>query len=175
LVLIGGLYVLALFFAPAAAPYLVTKPISVEGLSAPNSSENRIILPRIGVNIPYAKDADTLDGNAEWRSPTSGNPEDGGNFVIAARHFSLQATPLATIEKSPFYNISKLMDGDKIVVDYQGKRYGYEIEKTLTVNPTEIAIEARTNSPTLTLYSVDDASDKRFVIQAKRLGELATY
>lgn len=174
LLLGGGLYLSALYFAPAFAPALFTKPIEIGNLAPPSSNDNRIILLRIGVNIPYAQGSDALEKGAEWRSPSSGNPEDGGNFVIAARRFSLQSTPTATVDKSPFYNINKMQNGDKIIVDYKGKRYAYSIFKSFSIKPSEIAIEARTNDPTLTLYSVDDSDNERLVIQAKRLGELAT-
>ena len=171
----GGLYMLALTAAPAVAPILVTKPIDIKTLPAPTITENRVIIPKIGVNIAYGKGAVALDRGAEWRSQSSGTPADGGNFVIAAHRFSIQPTPMGTIEKSPFYNIDKLQNGDKVIIDYSGKRYGYEIYKEFNVHPTQIEIEARTNDPILTLYScgLDGAEGDRYVLQAKRLGELA--
>lgn len=174
--LAGGVYILALVAAPVAAPLLVTKPIDVKTLPEPKETVDRIVIPKIGVNIAYATGAASLDRGAEWRSPTSGNPLDGGNFVIAAHRFSIQPTPQGTIEKSPFYHIDKLQVGDKVVIDYKGKRYGYEVTKEFTVKPSQIEIEARTNDPTLTLYScgLDGAEGDRFVVQAKRLGEVAT-
>lgn len=171
----GGLYVLSLVAAPTIAPLITMKPIDIKTLAAPEKTGNRIVIPKIGVNIAYDKGAAALDRGAEWRAPTNGNPADGGNFVIAAHRFSIQPTPMGTIEKSPFYRIDKLAVGDKVVVDYEGKRYGYEITKEFTVKPTQIEIEARTNDPILTLYScgLDGAEGDRFVLQAKRLGELA--
>ncbi len=171
----GGLYVLSLVTAPTIAPLITMKPIDIKTLAAPEKTGNRIVIPKIGVNIAYDKGAAALDRGAEWRAPTNGNPADGGNFVIAAHRFSIQPTPMGTIEKSPFYRIDKLAVGDKVVVDYEGKRYGYEITKEFTVKPTQIEIEARTNDPILTLYScgLDGAEGDRFVLQAKRLGELA--
>lgn len=171
----GGLYTLALVAAPAAAPLFIVKPIDASALPAPVKASDRVVIPKIGINIPYAAEASALDRGAEWRSPASGNPLDGGNFVIAAHRFSIQPTPMGTVEKSPFYNINKLTIGDKILVDYQGKRYGYEITKEFNVKPTQIEIEARTNDPIMTLYScgLGGADDDRFVIQAKRMGEVA--
>ena len=174
LLLGSGLYVLSLVSAPIAAP-LVMKPIDVSTLPGPDKTGNRVIIPKIGVNIAYDKGAVALDRGAEWRAPANGNPADGGNFVIAAHRFSIQPTPQSTIEKSPFYHIDNLANGDKIVIDYSGKRYGYEVDKKFTVKPTQIEIEARTNDPILTLYScgLDGAEGDRLVIQAKRLGEVA--
>ena len=171
----GGLYMLSLVAAPIAAPILTMKPIDVKALPSPEDTGDRIVIPKIGVNIAYGKGEASLDSGAEWRMPGNGNPMDGGNFVIAAHRFSIQPTPLATIEKSPFYHIDKLADGDKVLIDYQGKRYGYEIKRKYTVKPTHIEIEARTTEPTLTLYScgLEGAEGDRLVIEAKRLGEVA--
>lgn len=171
----GGLYMLSLVAAPIAAPMLTMKPIDVKALPSPEETGDRIVIPKIGVNIAYGKGEASLDSGAEWRMPGNGNPMDGGNFVIAAHRFSIQPTPLATIEKSPFYHIDKLADGDKVLIDYQGKRYGYEIKRKYTVKPTQIEIEARTTEPTLTLYScgLEGAEGDRLVIEAKRLGEVA--
>jgi len=173
--LAGGLYTLSLVAAPVAAPLFALQPIDVNTLPTPDKSGNRLVIPKLGINIAYDKGQPALDRGAEWRSPTSGNPLDGGNFVIAAHRFSIQPTPMGTIKKSPFYHIDKLANGDKIIVDYQGKRYGYEITKQFTVQPTQIEIEARTNDPILTMYScsLDGAESDRHVIQARRMGEVA--
>lgn len=142
---------------------------------APQATDNRVIIPKIGVNIPYDKGAASLDRGAEWRYPERGNPEKGGNFIIAAHRFSIQPTPQGTIEKSPFYHIDKLAVGDKIVIDYIGTRYGYEIEKIFTVKPTQVEIEAPSTDAKLTLYTCElDGSDAgRVVVVAKPLGKVA--
>lgn len=172
--LLGGLYTLSLVAAPAAAPFFALRPIDITALPAPTQAGSRIVIPKLGINIAYDKGESALDKGAEWRSPTSGNPLDGGNFVIAAHRFSIQLTPGGTIEKSPFYRIDTLENGDKIVVDYQGKRYGYEIIKEFSVKPAQIEIEAPTTDPILTLYScsLHGADGDRYVLQAKRMGEV---
>lgn len=173
--LMGGVYIASLVAAPALAPALVTKPINVKDLPAPVADANRLIIPKLGIDIAYDTGAAALDRGAEWRSPDSGNPADGGNFVIAAHRLSIQPTPMGTIIKSPFYNIASLQNGDKILVDYQGKRYGYQVTKEFSVHPSQIAIEARTTDPIMTLYScsLSGAEADRFVLQAERLGEVA--
>lgn len=170
----SGAYLLLLVLSPVAAPYISVKPIDIAKLPAPSMTENRIIIPKIGVNIAYAEGEAALDRGAQWRAPSSGNPQDGGNFVIAAHRFSIQPTPQSTIEKSPFYHIDSLAIGDKVVIDYGGKRYGYEITKRFDAKPTDIEIERRTEDPTLTLYSCElSGSDAgRIVFQAKRLGQV---
>lgn len=175
LLLIGGGYVLTLVGAPSVAPLIVMKPISVSALPSPAKSDNRIIIPKLGVNIPYGEGKNALDRGAEWRYPERGNPETGGNFIIAAHRFSIQPTPFGTIEKSPFYNIDKLTMGDKIIIDYSGTRYAYEIDGTKNVTPDSTEIEAPSEEPKLTLYSceLDGSAAGRVVFTAKPLGKVA--
>lgn len=172
LVIGAGAYVSVLYFAPAFATALVTRPIEVRALPAPDKDNDRIIVPKIGVNLSYTQGANAMDNGAEWRTPTSGTPEDG-NFVIAAPHFSLQLTPLATIEKSPFYNLNKLANGDKIIIDFDGKRYGYEVVGSFMTHRADERLTRRMNEPTLTLLGIRNDEDRVFAVQAKRLGEVA--
>lgn len=175
LVLIGGAYMLTLVMAPTIAPITSMKPINVSTLPAPTKADNRIVIPKIGVNITYSEGQTALDHGAEWRYPERGNPETGGNFIIAAHRFSIQPTPQSTIEKSPFYNLSKMVTGDKIVVDYNGTRYGYEITDVTTTPPSQAAIEAASTESKLTIYNseLDRSSTGNTVLVAKSLGKVA--
>lgn len=171
---LSGLYILLLMLSPIAAPYTYMKPIDITKLPAPTVQNNRIVIPKIGVNIAYAEGVASLDNGAEWRAPSSGNPRDGGNFVITAYRFSLQLTPRSTIEKSPFYHVNSLAIGDKVIVDFDGKRYGYEITKRFDAKSTDVEVEQRTDDPTLTLYSCElgGSDEAHNVLQGKLLGEL---
>lgn len=173
--LVTGLYVLSLVFAPAIAPMVSQKPIDVKKLPAPAAKDNRIVIPKIGVNIHYGEGTAALTAGAEWRYPDRGNPEKGGNFIIAAHRLTIQPTPWATVEKSPFYNIDKLAIGDKIIIDYSGTRYGYNISKIFNVTPNQIEIEAPSETPELTLYSCDitGSATGRVVIVAEPMGKVA--
>jgi sortase A len=175
IVLLGsGAYVLSLVAAPTIAPMVAMKPINVNNLPAPTATDNRIVIPKIGVNIVYGEGEAALNRGAQWRFPDRGNPATGGNFIIAAHRFTIAPTPGETVAKSPFYNIDKLIAGDKIVVDYSGIRYGYEITKKFDVKPTQVEIEAPSEESKLTLYSCElGGSDAgRVVITAKPLGRV---
>lgn len=176
ILLAGGLYLLSLVLAPAVAPLIATKPIDAATLPAPATNDNRIVIPKIGVNIHYAPGTASLDRGAEWRYPDHGNPKDGGNFIVAAHRFSIQPTPQSTIEKSPFYQVDKLAIGDQILVDYNGLRYLYKISKIFDVKPTQTEIEARSDTPVLTLYtcSLGGSSDGRVVLLADPVGVVKT-
>ncbi len=170
----GGLYTLSLVASPSLAPLLVQKPITVSALPAPEKTEDRIIIPKLGINIAYAPGEASLDRGAQWRYPERGNPENGGNFIIAAHRFSIQPTPLGTIEKSPFYSIDKLAVGDKIIVDYRGTRYAYKIDKIFDVKPSQTEIEAQSDTPKLTLYSCELGGSEagRVVVTATPMGKV---
>lgn len=173
--LVAGLYLLTLVLSPVVAPLIVQKPINISKLPAPVVKDNRIIIPKIGINIHYAPGAAALDAGAQWRYPDRGNPETGGNFIIAAHRLSIQPTPRSTVIKSPFYNIDKLAIGDKIFIDYLGARYAYNINKIFNVTPNQIQIEAPSDTPKLTLYSCDltGSATGRVVITGTLLGKVA--
>jgi len=171
---IGGGYIASLFVSPIAAPLFATKPINVQSLPTPKASENRLIIPKIGVNIPYDKgDESTLEAGGWWRNADQGNPVTGGNFVITAYKFKIQPTPLSTIEKSPLYNIDRLVVGDKLVVDYNGVRYGYEVDSVKPSPKTIAEIESPTDIAKLTIYTQESStSAERIVMTAKALGKV---
>lgn len=175
LLISGGLYVLSLVTAPIILPALqIAKPIDAKTLAEPTVTKNRIIIPKIGVDIAYDKGQQALDNGAEWRRPDSGNPAEGGNFVIAAHRFSLAPTPAETYRKSPFYHIDKLVVGDQILIDYNGTRYGYRVSEILSVSPDQVEIEDRGDIDKLTLYSctLGGARDGRIVLIGSPLGEV---
>ncbi len=170
---LGGIYLLVTALAPMGRTWL-TNPTdnSTTKLLAKTESaitKQQLYIPKIDINVPYAAgDESVMKNGAWWRAEQNGNPRDGGNFVLSAHRFIMGLTPQQTWQKSPFYDIDKLVVGDKIVIDYEGKRYNYEITKIFAVKPEAIEIENRTNEPQLTLYSctLGGASDGREVIIA---------
>lgn len=172
----AAFYVLSLVVAPAI-PGIAYRPINISKLASPKIDDNRIIIPKIGVDIAYGTNGiASLDSGALWRYPERGNPETGGNFIIAAHRFTIQPTPLGTIEKSPFYNIGELSIGDHVFIDFKGKRFAYEVDKIFSVKPNQAEIEAPSATPKLTLYSctLEGSADGRIVLTAKPLGQVAT-
>lgn len=170
----AGAYIMVLAATPAIIPYFKPLQIKPEDISSPQIGVNRIIIPKIGVDIPYGLGEVSLDTGAQWRYPERGSPEIGGNFIIAAHRFNLASTPGQTLVKSPFYHIDKLATGDQIIIDYEGKRYGYTVSKIYNVKPTQTEIEAPSENAKLTLYtcSLGGSSDGRVVIEASPLGEV---
>ena len=171
--LLGGLYLLILVMTPNVPALFPIEPIDIKKLDEPR--ENRVYIPKIGVNVSLVTGGpEALDKGAWHRFPDRGDPEQGGNFIVSAHRFSLGATPGQTRQKSPFYHIEKLAIGDQIIVDFEGKRYGYEITEHSAVKPTQVEIEAESDKPKLTLYTctLKGESDGREVYIAKPLGEV---
>lgn len=150
--------------------------IDVKALSKPEG--DRIYIPKIGVNVALiAGGTEALEKGAWHRFPERGDPVEGGNFIVSAHRFSLGITPGSTRTKSPFYHIDKLVNGDQIIVDFKGKRYGYQITNHKQVKPEEVSIEAplkEDEQPRMTLYTCTfkGEADGREVYFAKPLGEV---
>jgi sortase A len=176
LFLAGGVYLLVLVLTPNLTVLSPAEEINVKALAEP--AEDRVYIPKIGVNVALASGGpEALDEGSWHRFPERGDPEQGGNFIISAHRFSLGATPNQTRTKSPFYHINKLEIGDQIIVDFNKKRYGYEITSQKQVKPSETSIEAPLESddePRMTLYTCTfkGESDGREVYFAKPLGEV---
>lgn len=174
LVVIGGCYVLALLASPLAAPVTAMRPFDVKALPAPSPDDNRLVIPKIGVNIPYQKGSSALTHGAQWHHPDKGDPSIGRTLVLSAHRFNLQPTPAKTIEQSPLYHIDKLSTQDKIIVDYDGKRYAYEVTSLHHASPSDVIANESADEPILVLYGcAPDGEPDGVVLVAKRLGEVA--
>lgn len=165
-----GLYLLYQSSSPAVSGIIINphNNSTTKVLKQETPKAHQLYIPNIDVNLSFGKEASSLETGAWWRHPENGDPQTGGNFVVAAHRLEIGWLPGETVRKSPFYNIGKLKLGDKIAVDYQEKRYHYTISRIFTVKPNAIEIERRTDTPQLTLYSctLAGANDGREVIIA---------
>lgn len=164
----AGLYMLLLTFAPS---------LNVPGLSVPTTTAtandvNRIVIEKIGVDIPFhTGGAEALEKGAWHRFPERGDPEKGGNFILSAHRFQLGVTPQQTRAKSPFYNLDKLEKGDKITIKYNNLTYTYQVDQKYDVERTAVEIEAPSEAHKLTLYScsLKGEKDGRIVLEATQI------
>lgn len=171
--LVGGVYLLVLVMTPNVPALFPVKEIDVKKLDLPK--DDRVYIPKIGVNVPLATGGpEALDKGSWHRFPQRGDPVKGGNFIVSAHRFSIGFTPGQTRQKSPFYHIDKLAVGDQIIVDFKGKRYGYQITEHSEVKPNQTEIEAESETPKMTVYTctLKGESDGREVYIAKPLGEV---
>jgi sortase A len=174
LLLVAGVYTLMLAFAPKFTPLLnsgkVEKAIN-NGL--PKIGDDRLYVEKLGINMPVkAGDASVMKDSIWHRIPERGDPVKGGNFILSAHRWKTGKNPAETIAQSPLYNADRLEVGDDLFVDYEGKRYKYQIYETYQVKPNQVEIEAPVEpggQAKLTLYTctLKGASDGRVVIQAK--------
>lgn len=178
--LIGGLYMLLNVFSPQVyfatqAPDTTAKKLTTE---QPNLREDRLYVPKINVDVAIVDikgdEKAALEKGAIHRSPSSGNPRSGGNYVVAAHRFNLGYTPAQTHAKSPFYHIDRLSAGDAIYVDFAGTRYAYKVSERKTVAPSAVEIEKKTDDDQLTLYSCElsGPTSGREVVIAKPIGKV---
>lgn len=174
--LVGGTYLLILVMTPNIPVLFPVEEINAQSLPKPQG--DKIYIPKIGVSVDLVTGGpEALDKGSWHRFPERGDPVLGGNFIVSAHRFSLGATPGQTRKKSPFYHIDKLATGDQVLVDYKGKRYGYEIISHNEVKPTQTEIESplkEGEAAKLTLYTctLKGESDGREVYIAKPLGEV---
>lgn len=172
-VLLGaGVYLLVTVLAPVIPP--PSQPEAMYRAQPESIKENRLYIPKISVDVAVTEGNSeaALEKGAWHRKPENGNPEKGGNFVLSAHRFELGLTPQQTRAKSPFYHIDKVQLGDKLFVDYNQKRYTYEVTKKYQVDRYAVHIEDVSVDPKLTLYSCDLRGEAagREVIEARPLG-----
>ena len=166
---VAGAYLLLLTLAPLL-PQFKAEKISIQSSDISPIQENRLYIPAIDVDVAIAEGgAEALEKGAWHRKPQNGDPVKGGNFVLSAHRFQIGFTPGRTQELSPFYHIDKLQPGDELIVDWDGKRYTYEVARKYAVDRYAVEIEAPSDEAKITLYSCDLAGEQagREVIEAK--------
>jgi len=166
-----GVYLFLLMLAPV---YIgPPKPNTDWNKPVPHSkelTEDRLYIPRLSLNLAYKSgDANVLNDALWHRFAERGDPEKGGNFILAGHRFDLGWNPGETVYKSPLYNIDKIQTGDYIYADFSGKRYQYEVTNKYEVKPTQVEIEAPSTTPKMTLYTctLNGENDGREVVEAK--------
>lgn len=142
--------------------------------------EPRMIIPKINVDAPvmYGVGADhdsqmaaMEHGIAHFSIPKANAvPGQIGNAVFAA-HSSNDAFARGDY-KFVFARNEKLVEGDVIYMNYEGKRYTYAVTRMEVVLPTEVSrVQLDTNVPTLTLISCVPlgTAEKRLLVFAEQI------
>lgn len=166
---VAGLYLLFLTQAPRLT-FLKRSP------DVTKVTQNRIIVEKAGIDeFIFEGGEEALEKGAWHRFPDRGDPINGGNFIVSAHRFVFDINPTAASEKSSFYNIEKINEGDTITIHWEGEKYEYKVAKRYKVKPTDIHIEDKTEDHILTMYSctLEGRLDGRIVIEAKPQFEVA--
>jgi LPXTG-site transpeptidase (sortase) family protein len=157
---------------PASGINLATATLPVEAKtttgSSPTSSaaadqipvtDNRVIIPAIGVDTPIVEGPNLSVLNKTegvWHQTGSVNH---GNFVLAGHRFRYLPPNTSTL-----YNLNKLDVGDLIAIDWLGKRTVYQVTQMEVVPQSDVAILNPTVQPRLTLYSCNDIRQTQRVV-----------
>jgi LPXTG-site transpeptidase (sortase) family protein len=139
-------------------------------------AENTISIPKINVKAPVIYEPSVQEASIQKALESGvvhyGNtqkPGEIGNVAIFGHSSNDWWEP--GNYKFVFVLLDKLAPGDKVTVDYQSKRYVYEVTGSRVVEPTEVSVLNRTSAPTLTLItcSPPGTSLKRLVVTAKQV------
>lgn len=127
------------------------------------SSDPRLIIPKINVDVPIIWDAVAADQNslnaamdkgvAWFNIPgASARPGEKGNFALSG-HSSNDWLDKGDY-KFIFARLEQMQVGDVIYVNYNSTRYTYNITKKIVVKPTDVsALTNPTDKPEITLIT----------------------
>lgn len=162
-----GVYILAILLAPKIyQQYQIHKLESQQELD----EGNRVVIAKLGINVSIIEGGvEALEQGAWHQYPELGNPEQGGNFILAAHSFFWGMTPLDAVRKSYFYNLSEANVGDEILVRWSDQVYSYKVTEIKQITPNDTTILAPSNEPIMTLYTCTPggSADGRVVVIAK--------
>lgn len=109
--------------------------------------DERLVIPKIALDEHiFIGTNPSLVHKGVWARPATSTPPKGGNTVMVGHRFTYSGA-------SVFYNLDKVVIGDKISVYWQKAEYIYTVTQTKVVAATELSIEAPTNNVQLTLYT----------------------
>ncbi len=168
------------FVTPFIAPSrtVSSSPIIIDPNTTAVDSSPKLIIPKINVEIPVVFDEPSIEEeavqaaleNGALHYATTAKPGEIGNGVIFG-HSSNNLLNSGRF-KFAFVLLNRLENGDTFMVQYEGKRYVYEIYKKHVVAPTEISVlDAQEEASTMTLITCDPpgSSLNRLVVVAKQI------
>lgn len=172
-------YLPKIFYQASAADQVSTPAVDlsipyIPGLAdissddAKITEEYQLVIPKIEVNTAILESSsiailDQQEG--VWHEPNTGNPTEEGNMVIAGHRF--QYLPP---NKTTFYHLDKLKEGDEIFVRWGTEEYRYVVKKSFVVKPQQVEIRNATPGlKELTLYTCTPigSNARRLVVKAE--------
>lgn len=126
-------------------------------------SPDRVIIPKIGVNIPVilTDNEDYGLSLGAWMMPIGSTPDQGGNTIITGHRFKYLPPSNFT-----FYLFHKLEVGDIFSVIWQGDDYLYKIREIKIVDASDPSPHKPSKEPILTMYTCHPiySTEKRLVV-----------
>ncbi len=162
---IGNTAVLAESPIIAPSPTPTATPLPVFDPSLPE--DNGLIIDKIGVRgqIHEGNDWATILKTGIWRVPDFGTPEDTKQpMILAAHRWGYLSWTNSFRTLNSFYNLPKLEVGDQVEIDWNQRKYIYEVYKS------EIGDKISDYSANLILYTCELwNSPTRILKYAKRV------
>ena len=161
-------YVMNSQATPAAAPAVAPTEVV--------PAANTISIPKINVVAPVNYEPSVQEAAIQKSLETGvvhyGNtakPGEIGNAAIFGHSSNDWWEP--GNYKFVFVLLDKLAPGDQITIDYQSKRYVYEVTGSKVVEPTNMSVLDQTPTPTLSIITCTPpgTSLKRLVVTAKQI------
>lgn len=164
------------YIAPGS---VVTTPVIVSpSTQLAIGPEPKIIIPKIGVEVPVVYDEPNVDEPSYQRAlergvvrlGTTANPGTNGNVVIGGH--SSNNVFNAGKYKYVFVNLRRLDVGDVFYLNYNSKRYTYKITVAKKIiSPSDTSVLNPTTKPTVTLFTCDPPGTNvnRLVVQAEQI------
>lgn len=144
---------------------------------APAGEENKIIIPKINVDVPVVYDVTTFDEDEVQKGLERGVvhygntalPGEKGNNVIVG-HSSNNWWDTGKY-KFAFILLDKLQAGDEIILHYEGVRYVYEVSDSFVVPASDVSVLKQTEDPIITLITCTPpgTSWQRLIVQAEQV------
>lgn len=160
--------------APVSTPTVT--PVASTNAAQPVDSPDVIIIPKLNVNAPIVFEPSIAENaiqnalrNGVVHYAGTALPGEPSNAVIVGHSSNDWWEP--GNYKFVFALLEKLEPGDQIQVNYQKKRYVYQVAGKKIVAPTEISVLQPTTDPILTLITCTPpgTSWKRLIITANQI------
>jgi LPXTG-site transpeptidase (sortase) family protein len=157
-------------------PKSAATPAAAVQASAVVPAANTISIPKINVDAPvnYLTSVQESDIETSLESGVVhyGNtalPGQNGNVAIFGHSSNDWWEP--GNYKFVFVLLDKLAPGDQVTIDYQSKRYVYQVTGSKVVAPTDVSVLDQTTTPTLSLITCTPpgTSLNRLVVTAKQI------
>lgn len=145
---------------------IVTLPTARKQDNVIIPEENRLLIPKIGVNaeIVEGKSLGIINKAGVWHEIPSTNPTTAGNMVIAGHRFKFLPPNQSTL-----YSMDKVDVGDEIIIFWEQEKYTYQVYETEVVEPTAVQIRDDHGFKELTIYTCTPlwTTKQRLVVKAK--------
>lgn len=144
---------------------------------------NRIILPRLGKNVPIVDVAEERLLKRDWTGlerdiqnalrdgvvhyPGTPDPDQSGNFVLTGHSSYFPWDPGRF--KDVFAVLHNVVVGDQIIVYHEMKKFTYQVEESFVITPDQISVLGDSGDDRITLITCTPIGTnlKRLIVVAK--------